>query len=167
MITQEIIDVSKVISEASDRAPKICGAQVLFVGIVREHNLGKKVVSVSYDAHPQFAAKIITEISEEARQKYGPHVYVEAVHRVGDLQVGDASIAIVVHSKHRDEGYLASRYVLEEIKTRAPIWKKEKYEDGETEWLKGHALCGHAQRQQNKEMGSTACGGSLHSHGHG
>lgn len=63
------------------------------------------------------------------------------VHRIGKLAQGDISVGVGVSSPHRDECYQASRYVIEEIKRRAPIWKREAYESGETEWLKGHMLC--------------------------
>jgi molybdopterin synthase catalytic subunit len=119
------------------------GAQILFFGVVRKVNRGRQVVAVAYDAFPPLAEATLTEICEEARARWGKDLCFRLIHRTGTLQVGEISLAISVSSKHRDESYQASRYVIEELKNRAPVWKKEFYEDGESEWLKGHALCGH------------------------
>lgn len=119
------------------------GAQTFFFGAVRAENMGKKVVAVAYDAAPVLAENILHEIAGECLEKWGRGLRMMIVHRTGKLSVGDLSVGIGVTSKHRDEAYQASRYIIEEIKKRAPIWKKEYYADGETEWLKGHALCQH------------------------
>lgn len=119
------------------------GAELIFVGRVRAHNLGKKVVAVSYDSFEAFAKKIFSDICAEAQLKFGGELNIALAHRVGKLNVGDASIVIAVSSPHRLEAYEASRYLIEQTKARAAIWKKEHYEDGETKWLRGHALCQH------------------------
>jgi len=133
------------------------GAQVLFVGAVRELNFGRKVVAVSYDAFVPLAEATLWEICQEAQAMFGKELGFLVQHRIGTLSVGEISVAIAVGSVHRDEAYQASRYVIEELKKRAPIWKKEIYEDGETEWLKGHALCSHG--------GHHPGGGQVHPHG--
>jgi molybdopterin synthase catalytic subunit len=120
-----------------------CGAHVLFMGEVRSLNHGKRVVAVAYDAFVPLAEKCLREISEEAIARWGEGLEILILHRTGRLEVGEASVLISVRSPHRAEGYEASRYLIEELKKRAPIWKKEFYENGETEWLKGHALCAH------------------------
>jgi molybdopterin synthase catalytic subunit len=127
------------------------GAQIIFTGIVRNHNQGKKVMGVSYDAHPVLAKKVFQEISEEALEKWGHDLSVRIIHRAGRLAVGEVSLVIVVSSRHRDESYQASRYIIEEIKNRAPVWKKEHYEDGDSEWLQGHALCGHGPHEKHEK----------------
>ena len=122
--------------------PSDHGAHSQFMGVVRDHNHGKKVLKVEYDAFIPLAEKELKDICHEAEKKWGPlNVYVH--HRLGELFVGDASVIISVSSPHRNEAFEASRYVIEELKKRVPIWKKETYEDGESEWLKGHALCQH------------------------
>lgn len=118
------------------------GAGVFFLGRVRKRNCGKDVVAVEYDSFVPLAMKTLSTISLEAQARFGM-ARIEVSHRIGRLNVGEISIAIVVSTAHREESYKISRYVIEEIKTRAPIWKKEYYIDGETEWLKGHALCQH------------------------
>lgn len=132
------------ISEAEVAARVRCpehGGMNFFFGAVRKVNGGKEVVSVSYDAFEPLAIRVFHEIAAEARRKWGDGIRLAIVHRTGELVPGDISVGIGVSSRHRDESYQASRYVIEEIKHRAPIWKKETYSDGETEWLKGHALC--------------------------
>lgn len=116
------------------------GATNLFLGTVRERNSGKKVIAVSYDAFTPLAERVLIDISGEARAQWGPELDIFIVHRVGLLMVGEVSIAIAVGAAHRDESYQASRYILEQVKLRAPIWKQEHYDDGRSEWLKGHAL---------------------------
>ena len=143
-VTDRKIELDALIAKVDDES---FGVQVVFSGIVRNINHGKKVIAVSYDAFVPLAVKSFREICEEANSKFDLPVRTAIVHRIGKLEVGEISIAIVVGSRHRDAAYVASRYIIEQIKVRSPIWKKEHYEDGETEWLKGHALCGHAKNQ--------------------
>ena len=135
------------------------GAQILFFGVVRKVNMGRQVVAVAYDAFPPLAEATLTEICEEARTRWGQDLCFRLTHRTGTLQVGEISLAISVSSKHRDESYQASRYVIEELKNRAPVWKKEFYEDGESEWLKGHALCGHGHSGHSVEEAHSSAEG--------
>lgn len=121
------------------------GAQNFFFGAVRPENLGKTVVAVSYDAFVPLAEKVLDEIAQEASGQWGGELRIGIWHRTGRLAPGEISVAIGVSSPHREEAYRASRYAIEQIKLRAPIWKKEHYSNGETEWLKGHALCQHHQ----------------------
>jgi len=120
-----------------------CGADIFFVGRVRDFNHGKKVVGVSYDAFKPLAEKTFHEICQEAALEWGPLMSLTLLHRVGRLEVGDASVYISVTTPHRDEAFEACRYVIEQLKIRAPIWKKEHYDTGDSEWLKGHELCRH------------------------
>lgn len=117
------------------------GGMNFFFGAVRDANGGKDVVAVSYDAFEPLAVRILQEIAEEARARWGSGLKIAVIHRTGKLLPGELSVGVGVSSRHRDESYQASRYVIEQIKHRAPIWKKEHYANGETEWLKGHALC--------------------------
>lgn len=119
------------------------GAQNLFFGKVRAENRGREVVAVAYDAAVGLAYRALQEIAAEATQRWGREMNICVVHRIGKLAVGEVSVAIGVSATHRDEAYQASRYIIEQIKVRAPIWKKEYYSTGETDWLKGHSLCQH------------------------
>ena len=124
------------------------GAQNFFFGSVRGRNAGRDVIAVGYDAAIPLAQQTLQEIAAEAISKWGASLKICIIHRVGKLLVGEISVGIGVSSPHRDEAYLASRYIIEQIKMRAPIWKKEFYADGETEWLKGHALCQHTHHNE-------------------
>jgi len=112
------------------------GASLLFLGVVRDHNDGRSVGGVRYDTYEDMAAEVLSEIVSEAAQVAGTD-RVAAVHRVGELKVGEVSVAIAVSSPHRAEAYEASRYIIEEIKKRLPVWKKERYSDGAEEWVEG------------------------------
>ncbi len=112
------------------------GAGLLFVGVVRDHSEGRSVGGVRYDAYEEMAVGVLTEIADEAASVLGTD-RIAVVHRVGDLAVGDVSVAIAVSSPHRAEAYESSRFIIEEIKKRLPVWKKELYSDGLEEWVAG------------------------------
>ena len=112
------------------------GAALLFVGVVRNHNEGRAVDGLSYDVYQEMAERVLEEIAVEAETRW-PVGAIAVTHRVGALAIGDVSVAIAVASPHREEAYAASRYIIEELKTRAPIWKREGYIDGESAWLDG------------------------------
>ena len=117
------------------------GASIFFTGTVRDVNENKKVTGITYDAHDEMVIKSFEEIYQEASEKLkiaGKAVFIE--HTKGYLSLGDISILIAVACKHRDQAYVLSRYIIEEIKKRSPIWKKEHYEDQTTEWLKGKSI---------------------------
>ena len=117
------------------------GASIFFTGTVRDVNENKKVTGITYDAHDAMVIKSFEEIYQEASEKLkiiNKAVFIE--HIKGYLSLGDISILIAVACKHRDQAYVLSRYIIEEIKKRSPIWKKEHYEDQTTEWLKGKSI---------------------------
>ena len=117
------------------------GASIFFTGTVRDVNENKKVIGITYDAHDKLVIKSFEEIYQEASEKLkitNKAVFIE--HTKGYLSLGDISILIAVACKHRDQAYVLSRYIIEEIKKRSPIWKKEHYEDQTTEWLKGKSI---------------------------
>jgi molybdopterin synthase catalytic subunit len=112
------------------------GAALLFWGVVRNENDGRGVSSLEYSAYAEMAEREMLRIADEARARFGTGA-IHVVHRIGLLPVGEASVAIAVASPHRAEAYDASRYVIEELKRRVPVWKREGYVDGETEWVPG------------------------------
>ncbi|MBK5913647.1 molybdenum cofactor biosynthesis protein MoaE [Rhodocyclus purpureus] len=119
------------------------GAADLFVGTVRDHNLGKPVRGVSYDVFDGLCLTVFRELAAEVRARWGERLKVYIEHFQGRLDIGGVSILVAVSSPHRDESFKACRYLIEEIKHRAPIWKQEHYVDGDSEWVQGHALCAH------------------------
>jgi molybdopterin synthase catalytic subunit len=134
-IVREPIDPAHVLTLVGEDQD---GASLLFLGVVRDHNDGRAVDGVQYDAYEEMAAQVLSEIVGEAASRAGTE-RVAALHRIGELDVGEVSVAIAVSSPHRAEAYEASRYVIEEIKKRLPVWKKERYSDGAVEWVEGRA----------------------------
>lgn len=115
------------------------GAYVLFEGVVRNHHEGKSVESIFYDAYRPMAEKEIAKIVDEVRSAYAD-VAIDVVHRLGQLVVGDSSIAIVAASPHRAEAFEACRMMIDRIKETVPIWKKERGPGGE-EWVGWQGKC--------------------------
>ena len=115
------------------------GGVDMFIGMVRDNHMGNTVTGMTYDIHELLAKKIMTDICHDAEQKWqGIKCYV--AHYKGYLKVGEISIIIAVSSPHRAESFEACRYIIEHIKTQAPIWKQEHYVDGNSDWLPGHSL---------------------------
>ncbi len=115
------------------------GAFNSFVGVVRNTHEGNEVVAINYDAHEQLAENTLLKICQEALEKW-QNIKVYASHFKGELKINGISVYIAVGSKHRDESFKACRYIIEEIKTRLPVWKQEYYTNGKSAWLKGHSL---------------------------
>ena len=104
-----------------------------FVGTVRNHHGGREVLRLDYSAYAPMAEAECARIVAEAESRWP--VTVALRHRVGQLDVGDAAVAVAAASAHRDEAFLACRYVIEEVKRRVPIWKREVFADGTVEWV--------------------------------
>jgi len=145
MLHTKIIDVSKEKIDLA-RAQKFiasskCGASIYFVGTVRDQNDNKKVTGITYDSHDALVIKSFEEIYKEAETKFKfNNIAVFIEHIKGYAALGDTSIIIAVACKHRTLAYEFSRYIIEEIKKRAPIWKKEHYENKDSAWLKGNPI---------------------------
>lgn len=110
------------------------GAVVLFVGTVRRTNRGREVVELAYEAYAAMAAEELARVGAEARERFGLE-RVDAVHRVGKLGPGEPAVAVAVSSGHREAAFDAVRWMMSELKRRVPIWKRETYADGTSEWL--------------------------------
>lgn len=112
-----------------------CGAVALFLGTVRDHSEGKEgVTHLEYEAYDDVVEQKIGEIIAEAMDRWDI-LRIAAVHRVGELEVGEASVAVAVGSAHRGDAFTACRYVIDELKARVPIWKKEHWPGG-AEWVR-------------------------------
>ena len=120
--------------EASVSSPRN-GAVAVFSGVVRAVHAGRRVKGIEYDCFLPLAEKELARILSQAQKKWPARV--EAVHRIGSLRVGEASVIVAAGSMHRREAFEACRWVIDEIKTRLPIWKKEKYVKGNGRWLPG------------------------------
>ena len=110
------------------------GALLLFLGVVRDVNDGRAVTGIDYSAYEPMAVRELADIANDAARRFGvTNIAVE--HRLGELALEDASVGIAVAHPHRGEAYEASRWIIEEIKRRVPIWKREHYADGTREWV--------------------------------
>ena len=112
------------------------GAKSVFEGIVRESNLGKSVTSLEYQCYEELAVKEGNLIISEALSTFDIN-YAYCVHRIGLLNIGDTAVIVLVYAEHRDDSFKACRFIIDEVKSRVPIWKKELYVSGESEWLQG------------------------------
>ncbi|MGN6728375.1 MAG: molybdenum cofactor biosynthesis protein MoaE [Rhodanobacteraceae bacterium] len=110
------------------------GAVVVFEGRVRDHNEGRAVRGLAYEAYAKLAESEGARIIEEACSRF-EIVQVLCVHRIGELSLGELAVWVGVSAAHRDTAFAACRYVIDEVKARVPIWKREHYVGGEAEWL--------------------------------
>jgi molybdopterin synthase catalytic subunit len=110
------------------------GAVVTFEGRVRDHNEGRAVRGLAYEAYVQLAEAECARIIEEARARF-EIAQAMCVHRIGELALGELAVWVGVSAAHRDAAFAACRYVIDEVKSRVPIWKHERYAGGEAEWL--------------------------------
>lgn len=110
------------------------GACVIFEGWVRNHNEGQKVRRLEYDAYESLGIKEGERIISEAEQRFGIST-VCCVHRLGELEIGGMAVIVGVSTPHRDEAFEACRYIIDEVKHRVPIWKKEHYVNGDSGWV--------------------------------
>ena len=140
-VSEETLSIEKAV-DFVDAAEN--GALNMFVGKVRNHNMGKEVNAVSYDVFAPLACAVFQELCTEAHAQFGERLRFYIEHYKGKLEIGGISVIIAVGSPHRDESFKACRYLIEQLKIRAPVWKQEHYVDGDSEWVKGHVLCGHA-----------------------
>jgi molybdopterin synthase catalytic subunit len=132
-VTHDPIDAAGLLAAVTSPSD---GAVLLFWGVVRDHHEGRPVSHLEYHAYREMAEAKLEEIVSEARERW-PVGEVGVVHRLGRLEVGEASVGIAVASPHRAEAYEASRYIIEELKHRVPIWKREGYLEGDSQWVRG------------------------------
>ena len=117
----------------SVRSPQ-SGAVVLFLGTVRELTQGRQTTALDYEAYPQMAEAKLKELETAARAKW-PIDQVGIIHRLGHLGLGEISVAVAVSCPHRKQAFEAGQFLIDELKVSVPIWKKENWNDGTTEWV--------------------------------
>lgn len=129
-LSERPIDVALLIErvESDDR-----GGVAVFLGTVRNHHAGREVERLEYSAYGPMAEAECARIVAEAERMWGAAVAVE--HRIGALGIGEVSVAVAAAAAHRDEAFAACRYVIDEMKLRVPIWKREYYTDGSVAWV--------------------------------
>lgn len=114
----------------SGRAGAIC----TFLGTVRELTGSRRTVALSYEAYPEMARKKLAELEAEARGRW-PIIELALIHRVGELELGEVSVAVAVSCPHRRQAFEACQWLIDTLKEVVPIWKKESWEDGSHEWV--------------------------------
>ena len=135
IVTEESLEPRKL--EALLESPAN-GAIVTFQGVVRNHSRGKTVSYLEYDAYAPMATKVMAQIAEEAKQRW-PITDLGIWHRIGHLEIGQASLLVVVTAAHRKECFEACHWTVDRIKEDVPVWKKEVWADGES-WVEGDVL---------------------------
>jgi len=134
-VTERPLEPEKLVSHV--RKDEV-GAVVLFYGVVRDNNMGRRVDHLEYDAYPEMAEKVMRELAEEIKRRFGV-TDIAIQHRTGRLEVGEASLLVAVSSPHRKEGFAAAAALVDRFKEVVPVWKKEVWEGGE-EWIEGEPV---------------------------
>lgn len=130
-ITRETIDYTALTESVRSNQS---GAVVLFLGTVRDLTEGRETVALDYETYPEMAHVKLNELEAETHRRW-PVERIGIVHRVGHLEVGEISVAVAVSSPHRQDAFEAGRYLIDTLKETVPIWKKEHWSDGSTEWV--------------------------------
>jgi molybdopterin synthase catalytic subunit len=130
-LSPEPIDTAQLLHSLRDQR---AGACAIFEGQVRNHNEGRSVRALEYEAHVTLAEKEGKKILDEAREKFGI-LGAGCVHRIGTLEPGDLAVWVGVIAEHRGAAFDACRYIIDETKARVPIWKREHYSDGTVDWI--------------------------------
>ena len=140
--------------DAGERSAGADGAVATFLGLVRNHNMGRRVRYLEYEAYEPLARRTFDLIATEVGDRW-PGVRLALHHRVGRLEIGEASVAIVAASAHRADAFAACRYTIERVKQIAPIWKREFFEGGDI-WIEG-ATADPADERARAEAERVAC----------
>lgn len=130
-LTHNPIDTESLVRNTADNA---AGAIVLFLGTTREFTAGRQTTSLDYEAFPEMAEKKLAEIEQQARDRW-PIVRCGIIHRLGHLELGEASVAVAVSTPHRVDAFAAAQWIMDELKKIVPIWKKENWHDGTSGWV--------------------------------
>ena len=128
-ITEDPLDAAALINSARRDT---CGAVASFIGVVRNHDGGESVDAIEYSSHPS-SPQILREIASEMRDRPGVHCIV-AWHRVGHLEIGDDAMVVAVAAEHRAQAFRAVETIIEDVKAKLPIWKKQELSDGSYNW---------------------------------
>lgn len=130
-LTREPIDTHELLARVSDRR---AGAVVLFLGTVREFTAGRQTAALDYECYPEMAEQELHRLAEEATRRW-QLVGLAIVHRLGRLDLGEASVAVAVSAAHRRAAFEAGQWLIDTLKVRVPIWKRENWADGTTQWV--------------------------------
>lgn len=129
-IVHEPIDLGALLAAVGDPS---CGATVLFVGSTRNYNAGRRVIELQYEAYEEMARKEMEKIGQRALAQW-PAEKIALIHRLGNVPLGEASVAVAVSAAHRSDAFAAARFAIDELKKTVPIWKKEVFDGGQV-WI--------------------------------
>jgi len=130
-LSTDPIDAQQVLGRVTSPA---AGAVVLFLGTVREVSAGRRTLALDYHGYPEMARRQLAELEAEARRRW-PIVACAIVHRLGHLELGEVSVAVAVSTAHRQAAFAAGQWLIDSLKETVPIWKKENWADGTSEWV--------------------------------
>ncbi|MBX3459418.1 MAG: molybdenum cofactor biosynthesis protein MoaE [Planctomycetes bacterium] len=147
-LTTQPIDGNALLREIAHPAD---GAQVLFVGNVRNHHQGREVLRIDYEAYEPMALKELLRIAQQVAAKHGLE-RVLVVHRFGRHEIGDASIMVAIGSPHRAAAFLAAQEIMDAVKKDVPIWKKEHFADGTIEWVLADKLVTSTHKRTEQSL---------------
>ena len=147
-ISDRTIEPDKLRDALTDEA---AGAYVAFEGWIRNENEGQEVLRLEYEVYGPLAIKEGNKVIEEARAKF-PIQHADCVHREGLLEIGECAVWVGVTSAHRDEAFAACRFIIDEVKTRLPIWKKEFYVNGDSGWVNCERCAAHAHPHPERKI---------------
>ena len=156
-IGREPLDLERLVALVSSRTDGSAGtdgAVATFLGLVRGHNIGRRVLYLEYDAYEPLALKAFERIAAETRLRW-PQAELALHHRIGRLEIGEQSVAIAAASPHRADAFAVCRYAIERVKQIAPIWKREFFEGGDA-WIEG-ATADPDDEQARGEAERRAC----------
>jgi molybdopterin synthase catalytic subunit len=151
-VTSEPLALDPLVAQV---ARSTSGAVATFLGIVREFSRGRRVVHLEYEAYPEMAEATMRQIGEEIRRKWDVDA-IAIVHRVGVLQIGQASVAIAISAPHRQAALEACAYAIERVKEIVPVWKKEVWSDG-SQWV-GSTVDEYRERTAGRPPGGLTAG---------
>ena len=147
-VTDQVLNPEEAIAAVGSPAS---GAINLFLGVVRDNNLGRNVGYLEYDAYPAMAERVMRELALEAMERFGLEDCA-VLHRTGRLEIGETSLLVAVASGHRAESFEAGHWLVNEIKKKVPVWKKEVWDDGEA-WIEGPESMGLQQAPAGMRQG--------------
>ena len=139
-VTDRVLTPDEAVAAVASPA---AGAINVFLGVVRDNNLGRRVDHLVYDAYPSMAEKVMRELAEDAKARFGLEDCA-ILHRTGRLEIGETSLLIAISCGHRAESFEGGHWLVNEVKKRVPVWKKEVWDDGE-EWVEGPESLGLQQ----------------------
>jgi molybdopterin synthase catalytic subunit len=131
-LTEEPIDVARILAFVGDPS---CGGVALFLGTARDVHDGRAVARLEYEAYPAMATKVLGELARATRARVPDVRKLALVHRLGLVPIGEASVAVAASAPHRAEAFDACRFAIDELKAKAPIWKKERFREGDARWV--------------------------------